>query len=56
MHAEATKHVLLGRKSLGCPATISRSGGNDLGGEQTWRPEHKGMAAVPKKRSVAKSF
>jgi hypothetical protein len=36
MHAEATKHVLLGRKSLGCPVTISRSGGNDLGGEQTW--------------------
>jgi hypothetical protein len=26
MHAEATKHVLLGRKSLGCPAAISCSG------------------------------
>ena len=38
MHAEATKHVLLGRKNLGRPATISRSGGNDLGGEQTWGP------------------
>src|SRR5215470_2721010 len=36
VRAEATKHVLPGRKSLGCSATISRSGGNDLGGEQTW--------------------
>jgi hypothetical protein len=35
MHAEATKHVQLGRKSLGCPAAISCSGGNDRGGEQT---------------------
>jgi len=56
MHAEATKHVLLGRKSLGCPAAISCSGGNDLGGEQTWGPEHNEMAAVSKKRSVMKSF
>src|ERR1700732_2566118 len=56
MHAEATKHVLLGRKSLGCPAAISRSGRNDRGGEQTWGPEHKEMAAVSKKRSVMKSF
>jgi hypothetical protein len=56
MHAEATKHVLLGRKNLGRPATISGSGGNDLGGEQTWGPEHNEMAAVSKKRSVAKSF
>jgi len=38
MHAEATKHVQLGRKSLGCPATTSRSGRNDRGGEQTWGP------------------
>jgi hypothetical protein len=38
MHAEATKHVLLGRKSLGCPVPISRSGGNDLGGEPSSRP------------------
>src|SRR5271157_1777211 len=35
MHAEATKHVQLGRKSLGCPAAISCSGRDDLGGEQT---------------------
>ena len=41
MHAEATKHVLLGWQSLGCPAAISRSGRNDRGGEQTWGPEHK---------------
>ena len=33
MHAEATKHVQLGRKSLGCPAAISGSGRNDRGGE-----------------------
>src|ERR1035437_5375059 len=56
MHAEATKHVLLGRKSLGCPAAISRSGRNDRGGGQTWGPEHNEMAAVSKKRSVVKSF
>src|SRR5207245_9053440 len=56
MHAGATKHVLLGWQSLGCPAAISRSGRNDRGGEQTWGPEHKEMAAVSKKRSVMKSF
>jgi hypothetical protein len=56
MHAEVTTHVLLGRKSLGCPAAISGSGRNDLGGEQTWGPEHKEMAAVSKKGSVMKSF
>jgi Ni,Fe-hydrogenase I large subunit len=39
MHAEATKHVQLGRKSLGCPAVISRSGRDDLGGEQTGASE-----------------
>src|ERR1700732_871777 len=37
-------------------AAISRSGRNDLGGKQTWGPEHKEMAAVSKKRSVTKSF
>jgi hypothetical protein len=47
MHAEATKHVLLGRKSLGCPATISRSGRNDLGGEQTWGPAAAKLVDVP---------
>ena len=30
----------------------TRSGRNDLGGEQTRRPERKGMSAAPKKRSV----
>jgi hypothetical protein len=35
MHAEATKHVQLGRKNLGRPAAISCSSRDDLGGEQT---------------------
>jgi hypothetical protein len=35
---------------------MSRSGRNGLGGEQTWGPEHKEMAAVSKKGSVMKSF
>jgi hypothetical protein len=56
MHAEATTHVLLGRKSLGSPAAISRSGRNDLGGKQTGGPEHNEMAAVSKMGSVMKSF
>jgi hypothetical protein len=47
MHAEVTKHVLLGRKNLGRPATISRSGGNDLGGEQTWGPVAAMLVDVP---------
>jgi hypothetical protein len=36
---EVTKHDMPGRKSPGCPVAI-RSGRDDLGGEQTWRPEH----------------
>src|SRR5690242_19209028 len=40
MHAEVTKHVLLGCKSLSCPAAVSRRGRYDLGGEQTRRLEH----------------
>jgi hypothetical protein len=32
------------------------SGGNDLGGKQTWRLEHKGMTAAPKWFSVQKSL
>ena len=32
------------------------SGGSDQGGEQTERPEHKGMAATPKIPSAVKSF
>ena len=27
---------------------VSRIGGSDLGGKQIWRPEHKGILAVPK--------
>src|SRR5215510_4156802 len=49
MPAEETKQVLLGCKSLGCSAASGRSGRNDLGGEQTWGPEDKRMAAVPEK-------
>ena len=30
------------------PCGASRSGGSDLGGEQTRGPEHKGMTAAPK--------
>src|SRR5215469_16930627 len=47
---------LLGCKSLGCSATLGRRGRDDRGGEQTWGPEHKEMAAVSKKRSVKKLF
>jgi hypothetical protein len=43
-------------KSPGCPEAVSHCGGNDLGGEQTWGPEHKEMTAVSKKGSVEKSF
>jgi hypothetical protein len=56
MHAEVTTHVVLGRKSLGCSATLNRSGRDDLGGEQSWGPEHNGMAAVSKRGSVMKSL
>jgi hypothetical protein len=47
MRAKVTTHVLLGRKSLGCPARY-RSGRNDLGGEQTVRLEHNEIAAASK--------
>jgi hypothetical protein len=47
VRAEATKHVQPERKSLGCPVR-EHSGGNDLGGEQTRRPEHKEMSATSK--------
>src|SRR5215475_4186264 len=47
MRGEATSRVLLGRKSPGCPAVI-RSGRDDLGGEQTWRPEHNEISASSK--------
>jgi len=43
-------------KSPGRPEAMSRGGGNDLGGEQTWGPEPKEMTAVSKKGSVKKSF
>jgi hypothetical protein len=34
------------------PCGCERSGGNDLGGEQIWRPEHKGISAASKSRSA----
>jgi hypothetical protein len=34
------------------PCGCTRSGGNDLGGEQIWRPEHKGISAASKSRSA----
>ena len=43
-------------ESPGCPEAMSHCGGNDLGGEQIWGPEHKEMTAVSKKGSVEKSF
>jgi len=48
MRAKVTTHVLLGRKRLGCPARKTCSGRSDLGGKQTWRPEHNEIAAAPK--------
>ena len=48
MRGEATNRVLLGRKSPGCPAGVFRSGRDDLGGEQTWRPEHNEISATSK--------
>jgi hypothetical protein len=36
-----------------CRGHIGRS---DLGGEQSWRPEHKGMTAAPKTSSALKSL
>ncbi len=56
MHASVTAYVLLGRKSHGRPGDNVFRGGNDLNGEQTWRPEHNEMAAVAKVPSTQKSF
>ena len=33
-----------------------RSGRDDLGGQQTWRPEHKEISAAPKFSARKKSF
>jgi len=55
MRGEATNRVLLGRKSPGCPAGV-RSGRDDLGGEQTWRPEHNEMSASSKSSAARSRF
>src|SRR5215813_6300333 len=47
-HAEITKHDGLGRKSHRPPCRKFCKGGIDQGGEQTERPEHKGMAETSK--------
>jgi hypothetical protein len=47
IRGEVTTRVLLGRKSPGCPAGV-RSGRDDLGGEQTWRPERNEISATSK--------
>ena len=52
---EVTKHVGLGRKSHRLPGG-KPPGGSDQGGEQTERPEHKGMAATSKIPSAVKSL
>src|SRR5215468_7977998 len=54
-YAEVTKHDGLGRKSHR-PRCRKLQGGSDQGGEQTERPEHKGMAATSKIPSAVKSL
>lgn len=54
-HAEVTKHEVLGRKSHR-PRCRKLQGGSDQGGEQTERPEHKGMAATSKIPPAVKSL
>jgi hypothetical protein len=48
MRAKATTHVLLGCRASRLPCKETCSGRNDLGGEQTWRPEHHEIAAASK--------
>jgi len=46
-HGEVTNRGVLGSKSHGCPVLLVwNCGGSDLGGEQTWGPEHNGMTAA----------
>ena len=47
VRAEVTKHVLPGCKASAA-LRHSRSGGSNLGGEQTWGLEHNGMSAASK--------
>ncbi len=35
---------------------VHRSGGSDLGGKQSWRPQHKEMSAAPKFFPALKSL
>ena len=46
-HGEVTNRGVLGSKSHGCPVLLVwNCGGSDLGGEQTWGPEHNEMTAA----------
>src|SRR6516164_464496 len=56
VHAEATKHVLPGRKSPGYPVAVCAAVGTTWGATQTWRPEHKEISAAPKFPARTKSF
>src|SRR5215472_3211282 len=56
VRAEATKHVLPGRKSPGCPAVVRAAVGTAWGATQNWRPEHKEISAAPKSAARTKSF
>jgi hypothetical protein len=54
MRAKVTTHVLLGCKKPRLPCRGTCSGRNDLGGEQTRRPEHNEIAAASKADWTAK--
>jgi hypothetical protein len=57
MRGEVTNRVLLGRKRHGRLAPVlDASGGNDLGGKQTRRPEDYRMTAAAKPPPVPKSL
>ncbi len=46
-HGEVTNRGVLGSKSHGCSVLLVwNCGGSDLGGEQTWGPEHNEMTAA----------
>ena len=47
---EVTNRDMRGRKSHDCPACPYKAscGRSDLGGEQTWRPEHKEITVAPR--------
>jgi hypothetical protein len=52
MRAKVTTHVLLGRKSLGCPAGKLAAVGTIWEASKLGGPEHNGIAAASKISSV----